>query len=237
MKPRKWTAEEEQFLRDHAHEMTAAEMAEHLDRTDQSVKGYMQRKGIKTGRTGQFKKGHKTWNKGKKGLFMSPNCKKSWFKKGHKPENTLFDGAVTIRHERTKYGKVIPYMWIRLEEANWEPYHRYLWKKHNGPIPSDHVVIFKDGNTMNCCIENLNMISMRENALRNRDWEKAMQTMERNGTHASINLTDNFVATMMAGHDPQIKEYLLTHRPDLIRLARANYKLKREIKHASTEYK
>jgi hypothetical protein len=32
--------------------------------------------------------------------------------------------------------------------------HRYVWEKHNGPIPAGHHIHFKDGNRQNVCIEN-----------------------------------------------------------------------------------
>ena len=37
--------------------------------------------------------------------------------------------------------------------------HRVVWEQHHGPIPPKHVVRFKDGNTMNWDISNLEMIS------------------------------------------------------------------------------
>ena len=35
--------------------------------------------------------------------------------------------------------------------------------KANGKIPKGMIVVFKDGNTMNCVIENLELISFSEN--------------------------------------------------------------------------
>ncbi|PCE62443.1 hypothetical protein B7P33_19010 [Sediminicola luteus] len=36
------------------------------------------------------------------------------------------------------------YVYIKTENG-YEPYHRYLWEKHHGPIPDNHVVCFKEG--------------------------------------------------------------------------------------------
>jgi predicted MPP superfamily phosphohydrolase len=46
----------------------------------------------------------------------------------------------------------------------------------------------------------------------------------------ATDLTDNYVAGMITGHDKELSKYLLEHRPDIIRAARAYYKLNRAIK-------
>lgn len=46
-------------------------------------------------------------------------------------------------------------------------YHRFIWEQVHGPIPPDHVVMFIDGNTLNCAIENLKLITLAENVIRN----------------------------------------------------------------------
>jgi hypothetical protein len=45
-----------------------------------------------------------------------------------------------------------------------------VWEQHKGPVPAKHIVVFKDRNRANCAIENLELISMAENAHRNRMW-------------------------------------------------------------------
>jgi hypothetical protein len=122
-------------------------------------------KGSTTGKEHRFKKGIVPHNKGKK---MSPELyekvSKTFFKKGHKPHNTKFDGAITIRnHKRSG----IPYKCIRVEESKWEFLHRLNWEKTNGPIPKGFNVVFKDGNTMNCELSNLELLSDSELLSRN----------------------------------------------------------------------
>ena len=56
----------------------------------------------------------------------------------------------------TGYG---PHDWIFI--------HRELWIEHHGEIPKTHVVSFFDGNKTNVTIENLRLLSKRDNALRN----------------------------------------------------------------------
>lgn len=42
------------------------------------------------------------------------------------------------------------------------PRHIKLWRKHHGPVPSDRVVGFRDGNRFNCHISNLELITRAE---------------------------------------------------------------------------
>ena len=46
----------------------------------------------------------------------------------------------------------------------WEFLHRAVWEEHNGPIPEDMAVSFKDSNRLNCDINNLMLITRGENA-------------------------------------------------------------------------
>lgn len=52
----------------------------------------------------------------------------------------------------------------------WPQLHRCIWELHHGPIPLKHIVVFKDRDRQNCVIENLELISLAENARRNRMW-------------------------------------------------------------------
>lgn len=106
----------------------------------------------------KFKKGHKTWNKGMKGVCFS-GCEKTWFKKGHKPHNTKFDGYTRVGRDN--------YIEVRVAEGKFIGLHRKIYEDHHGPVPSDSIVIFKDGNKRNFDINNLEMITKAENARRN----------------------------------------------------------------------
>ncbi len=50
--------------------------------------------------------------------------------------------------------------------------HHQVWREHKGPIPPKHIVIFKDGDRTHCEIDNLQLISMADNARRNSIWAK-----------------------------------------------------------------
>lgn len=181
----------------------------------------------------RFKKGHKSWNKGKNPKdYMSPEkyarIARTQFKKGQDPHNTKWDGAISVR---TDTGTGLKYLYIRLAKAEWELLHRHLWRKHKGEIPEGHIVTFRDGNTMNVSLENLELISMADNARRNQNWRKAMKTMMRKGNHPSHHLTDNFIISLVSRGDEDIKDYM-RNNPGLIEVIRANYKLRRIIDEA-----
>ena len=119
--------------------------------------------GHKRGISTQFKKGQVSHNKGKK---MTPEmyikAQNTFFKKGHLPHNTKEDGVISIRYTRGR-----PYIWIRISLANWQQLHRIIWTKNFGPIPDGYNVQFIDGNSLNCEIENLKLVSKKENMQEN----------------------------------------------------------------------
>ncbi|AVX04279.1 hypothetical protein MXMO3_01754 [Maritalea myrionectae] len=107
------------------------------------------RKGWKTGRTGQFPKGNKPYNKGKPHPARG-RAAETQFKKGHKPHNTNYLG-----HERvSKEG----YVEISVDEVN--PHtgferryvlkHRWLWEKKHGSVPKGKALKCLDGDKTNC---------------------------------------------------------------------------------------
>ncbi|QTE36002.1 HNH endonuclease signature motif containing protein [Mucilaginibacter gossypii] len=167
----------------------------------------------------RFQQGASPMNKGKKQAeFMSPEgiarTTNTRFKKGHLPHNTRTDFEISVRMDKTG----IPYQYIRVSLGKWELLQRHVWEQHHGKIPPKHVIAFRDKNSLNCDISNLELLSMAENALRN------------SGT---INLTDTTVAHYLATKsrkvDLDLKAELLKH-PELIELKRNQLLLKRAIK-------
>lgn len=79
------------------------------------------------------------------------------FKAGRLPHNTskLGNGAIVIRKD--KNGK--PYKYIRTNLGVWELLQRVEYIKAHGNIPKGYVVYFKDGNSLNCKVSNLDCIS------------------------------------------------------------------------------
>ncbi|CAN8141091.1 HNH endonuclease [uncultured Thiomicrorhabdus sp.] len=159
-----YSQEEMQWLHDNHKLMISdyhQQFCDKFNRTDVSkanLNSLRKRKGWRTGRTGHFHKGQTSWNKGTKGLTST---NKTSFKKGHKPHNHK-----PVGHQRiTKDG----YIEIKTAEPKtFELLHRLEWQKHHGPIPKDMIVTFKDGNTLNCNINNLELISRLEHVRRNK---------------------------------------------------------------------
>lgn len=119
---------------------------------------------IEGGKKNRFTKGHTPFNKGMKmPEHVYQKCKVSMWKPGHIPHNWKPDGTILERIDKT--GRV--YKYYKVKNSHWILYHHKVWTDYYGPIPSKHVVSFKDGNSMNCDISNLELITMAENAIRN----------------------------------------------------------------------
>jgi len=170
-KKRNWTLRELDFLRANCEQLSIRKLARELGRDVKSVASAMKRHQIKTGRSGHFQKGHMPHNKYTRGK-MKPN--KTSFRPGQEPHNTKQDGAISTRKDSNGNA----YQFIRLSKGKWVLYHRHIWEQANGPIPSGNIVTFIDGNSMNCELANLRMITKAENAKRNHNKEKAKNTMK-----------------------------------------------------------
>jgi hypothetical protein len=112
---------------------------------------------IRSGRTGRFERGHRSWNAGTKGLTSANSTS---FKKGQRPPNSkpighkridLRDGTILMKiKERNPYTGA---------PTRYKHKHVYLWEKKHGPVPKGHVVTFKDSNSSNCKLKNLALIT------------------------------------------------------------------------------
>lgn len=168
----------------------------------------------------QIKPGATSWNKGKKLPAHVYNAiKKSMFKKGHLPHNAIGfkDGDLSIRKD-TKTG--ILYVYIRLALGEWYPLHQYAWECKHGKVPKGHCLWFKDGESLNCTVENLELTTRGNNMKRN---------------SCSVHLPDSYIAHTLARVkggiglvDYQLKETILKNQP-LIQLKRKSLLLKRTI--------
>jgi hypothetical protein len=121
---------------------------------------------IEGGKKFRFKKGNVPFNKGKEmSAEVYEKVKATMFKKGNRPYNWKPDGSIVERKDTDQNGRV--YLYYKVSDANWILYHNKVWIEHNGAIPKKSIVRFIDGNTRNCDISNLEMISMRDNMDRN----------------------------------------------------------------------
>ena len=169
-----------EFIRDNSWGVSSKEMAEMCNEkfgtnwTPTGMKQFRQRHGIKSGCTGWYRKGHPPGNKGKKleeyvGEERAAEIKKriapTQFKKGESPLNEKPVGTIVVNDHGYKLRKkqMEGTLWER-----WEFLHRAVWVEHNGPIPDGMMVIFRDGDRLNCDISNLTLISKQENAALNK---------------------------------------------------------------------
>lgn len=182
-----WTIEEDDLMREKFSDTQTVELCKMLNRNYSSVSGRAYVLGLKKsesflksdlsgrltklsegGKVYRYAKGHIPANKGKK---MSnehfEKCKNTMFKKGHLPKNTKEkNGEITTRYDnKNRSGR--QYKFIRISIGKWELFHRYVWEQKHGNIPKGYCLWFKDGNSLNCELENLELITRAENCSRN----------------------------------------------------------------------
>ena len=76
------------------------------------------------------------------------------------PPHLLFEVAPI---SATAKVKTTSYIYIKIPGARKAiPKHRYLWEQAHGTIPKGYNIIFKNGNTLDCCLENLACVSNEE---------------------------------------------------------------------------
>lgn len=171
------TRAEDTFIRKNYLLSPIKRMAKDLSRSQTFVRARMKALGLvvpaelaeQRKREGQIKKGNIPKNKGKKmPAEIYAKVSKTFFKKGHLPHNSAKkDGTIRLRVDQNAYGKKY-YKYIRLSLGNWVPYHRYRWELFRGPVPKGHCVTFKNGDTLDCRLKNLELISRAQNATRNK---------------------------------------------------------------------
>ena len=165
---RLYTDEQLQFIRDNYTGRSVEELKDLFNNrfgtsmTWQQIKSAVSNRGIISGRTGCFEKGHAPWNEGTKGQGLTTANKRS-FKKGNAPKNRK-----PLGHERIdpRYGYVL----IKVAEKNpntgfptrYKHKHVHIWELENGPVPEGMVVAFKNGDPACCEIDNLMLISRAE---------------------------------------------------------------------------
>lgn len=128
------------------------------------------RRGDNVGAEYRFQKGHKSWNKGTKGLAgVQEACRATQFKPGQSPANTLPIGSTKFDKSGVLLQKVTN------DPGNnskrWRAVHELVWVAANGPVPAKHIVVFKPGMRTNVLeeitIDKVECISLAENMKRN----------------------------------------------------------------------
>ena len=174
---KKITEADEQFIKDNFLLMPIKHIANKLGITFGRVMRFLDKNGLEIPKelrekrklNGVIKKGVIPHNKGKKQSdYMSKESiaksQATRFKKGRKPHNTKEKGDIVSIKD--SYNSTY-YKYIKIKDNNWVLYHRYLWEQVNGKIPDNLILVFKDKNTDNVVIHNLELITRSESMLRN----------------------------------------------------------------------
>lgn len=185
LKRRIWEEWEDKLLVDKYATTPTIELADRLGRSISSLYGRAGKLGIRKcdqffkdpemnpqikkfiegGKNSRFKRGRTPENKGRKQKeYMSQEAinrtKATRFQKGNRPVNWKPVGSTRIN--------VDGYVEVKVKEPRtWELQHRVLWEEYHGKIPKAHAVVFKNNNSLDIRIENLELITLAENMARN----------------------------------------------------------------------
>jgi hypothetical protein len=111
---------------------------------------------------GSFKKGFEPWNKGVKGIRLSPATE---FKKGNIPASYVPIGTVVIRDQHRGSDRKQAY--IKVADPNaWKARALVNWEEHNGTLEKGLILWHKDGDSLNDDINNLEAITRAESLAR-----------------------------------------------------------------------
>lgn len=124
----------------------------------------------------QYPKGHVPANKGVSGRRgwapgrmaegqFKPGCRQGIAAKNWMPVGsvTFIDGYLRIKVREAMPGETYGYG----NTKAWPLMQRHVWEQAHGPVPENHVVVFKDGNTRNCELSNLECLSRADLMKRN----------------------------------------------------------------------
>ena len=180
----KFTAEQEEFIKQHSTRMSRKELTEKFNQhfgtsvPYNTMKSWCTRKHIISPHgNGRFTaETSPRWQKG-----LSAEEFKSHYTKESFDRMTASMKKSNIRHhvgdEIMRHG--LPYIIVnenfgRGIDARIEKKDAYIWKQHHGDIPKDSMLIHLDGDPLNCDIENLRCIPKKYRAfLRHNDWWNA----------------------------------------------------------------
>lgn len=219
-----WSVDEEKYLTENYIKYTVEQLMKLMNRGHSSIKNKILKlnltlpEAVREERKARskFKPGHISWNKGVKGYMQS---NKTSFKPGHVPANKREVGYVAVRlDKRTGY----PTLRIKIAEPNkWESLSVYNYKKTYGDYPKGYMVTFKDGNSLNCNIENLHLMSLKERLLKNKPEDFY---------NVKNYLTDKYVLGVLTrGFTKQQRKIMKQNFPELIQLKKQELLLRKAI--------
>ncbi|MGH8417987.1 MAG: HNH endonuclease signature motif containing protein [Pseudomonas sp.] len=186
-KPRRqWTCVEEARLRELYPNTPMPEMAKEFNRPYWSIYNKAHALGLKRsddylagehacrlrrennpGVGSRFQKGHASWNKGIS-FISGGRSAETRFKAGtlngraaqlHMPIGTERVTKDGIRQRKVRDDGP--------PQKRWKSVHMIMWEETNGAVPDGHIVVFRDRDTANIQISNLELITRGENMRRN----------------------------------------------------------------------
>lgn len=164
--PRRYEDKHLEFLQKHYLTLNLEQLAEvfnaefkNFNADIESIRACLKNNKIRSGRTGHFEPGHKSWNAGMKGL--NTGGEKGWFKKGAVPINYKPVGSERVNTDG--------YVEVKVAEPNkWSLKHRVVYEQHYGLIPKSHNVSFRDNNPQNVEPSNLILMTKAQNVVLNK---------------------------------------------------------------------
>ena len=136
------------------------------------MRNFYARRKLRSGISARWKLNNTPWNKGLAG-YSAPGTEGTRFQPGSLPPQTLPVGSET----ETKDG----YLQVKVAMPNvWKLKHRLVWEQARGPIPKNHIVVFKDRNKKNCAPDNLMLVSRSQLAIMNHEnlWRESAEANE-----------------------------------------------------------
>ncbi|WP_372744313.1 HNH endonuclease signature motif containing protein [Lutibacter sp.] len=176
-----YSVEEDDFIIENYLKMPIKRMAKIMNRSFPGITGRLKHYNLEIPKeiienrklNSRRKKGDAPFNKGMKQIdYMSQEAiertKTTRFKKGNIPHNSIGVeiGCIRVRTDY-KQRKGCKYQWIKVSDNEWKLLHHFVWESVYGPKPENGILRFKDGNTMNCSIDNIELIDFKTNMILN----------------------------------------------------------------------
>lgn len=111
----------------------------------------------------RFQKGQTSWNKGIS-FHSGGRSAETQFAPGTMPHNHVPIGSERVTRDGIRQRKTHD---DGPPQRRWKSVHMILWEELHGPVPPGYLVVFKDKNTANIDIDNLELITRAENMRRN----------------------------------------------------------------------
>jgi hypothetical protein len=98
------------------------------------------------GQLHQFKSGNAPWNKGRN-YVAGGRSAETRFKPGNKPPTWVPVGSYRVVDQKNGG----PELQVKVNDepgpnsGRWRPMARHVWEQAHGPVPADHIVVFKPG--------------------------------------------------------------------------------------------